>query len=131
MGTPTSTKMKAALIFLSIFVIAVSAQGGPPTATRRHHEMPNALRVLSQLPKLLKKPVKGDPINDCMTCYNDVQSAIDHCGNVSDDVNEILACVESVLATSADCIVCICDIIAILGGADSSACDPAKIVQLR
>ena len=89
------------------------------------------MNILAHLPKLLKKDVKGDPIKDCTTCYNDVMSAIDHCGNLSNDTNEIIACVESILATLADCIVCVCDILGILGGADSSACDPAKIMELR
>lgn len=57
-------------------------------------------------------------------------SAIDHCQGLNEgDTNEIMACVESILASSADCIVCICDILGILGGADVSACNPADKVM--
>merc|ERR1740122_791970 len=43
--------------------------------------------------------------------------------------HEILECVETVLVTSSDCLVCVCDVLGILGGADSSVCDPAKIAE--
>ena len=43
--------------------------------------------------------------------------------------HEILECVETVLVTSSNCLVCVCDVLGILGGADSSVCDPAKIVE--
>ncbi len=70
-------------------------------------------------------------LQDCTVCYNDVMSAIDHCSNLAGDTNEIMACVESIIATSADCLVCICDVLGIIGGADISACDPAKIEEAR
>jgi len=66
-----------------------------------------------------------------LKCYNDVLAAIEDCGNLGDDTNEILVCVETILATSADCLVCICDIIGIIGGVDSASCDPAKIQEIR
>ena len=63
------------------------------------------MEFMANLPRLLKKNTKGDPISDCTTCYNDILGAIESCGNVGDDTNEILLCVEAVLGTSADCVV--------------------------
>ena len=58
--------------------------------------------------------------------------AVDLCSGLGgEDTDAILKCVESVLESSADCLVCVCDILGILGGADASACDPAKIKKLK
>ena len=67
---------------------------------------------------------------DCTKCYNDVLSAIEDCTIDGQDTHEILVCVETVLETSADCLVCVCDVLGILGGVDASACDPAKLKEL-
>ena len=67
---------------------------------------------------------------DCTKCYNDILLAIEDC-SIDDtaSTHEILECVETVLVTSSECLVCVCDVLGILGGADSSVCDPAKIVE--
>ena len=67
--------------------------------------MPKSLELMANLPRLLKKNTKGDPITDCTKCYNDVLGAIESCGNLGDDTNAILVCVEAVIGTSADCVV--------------------------
>merc|ERR1711973_456176 len=119
--------MKGAFLILSALVVLASAQTPPKQHPK--HPMPRALKVLASLPKILKKDVKNDPITDCTKCYNDVLKAIEDCDVDGQDTHEILVCVETVLETSADCIVCICDVLGILGGADSSACDPTKIFE--
>jgi len=96
----------------------------------KQHPMPKALQFLASLPKILKKDTKADPITDCTKCYNDVLSAIEDCTIDGQDTHEILVCVETVLETSADCLVCVCDVLGILGGVDASACDPAKLKEL-
>ena len=45
------------------------------------------------------------------------------------NTHKILFCVKPVLSTTADCITCVCDVLGILGGADSSACDPSKMLE--
>merc|ERR1739844_759083 len=84
----------------------------------------------SACPKLMKKDIKNNPVTDCTKCYNDILLAIEDC-SIDDtaSTHEILECVETVLVTSSDCLVCVCDVLGILGGADSSVCDPAKIVE--
>merc|ERR1719273_1093908 len=69
--------------------------------------------------------------HDCTKCYNDILTAIEDCTIDGQDTHEILVCVETVLETSADCLVCVCDVLGILGGADASACDPAKLKELK
>ena len=67
---------------------------------------------------------------DCTKCYNDILLAIEDC-SIDDtaSTHEILECVETVLVTSSNCLLCVYDVLGILGGADSSVCDPAKIVE--
>merc|ERR1739846_37047 len=89
----------------------------------------SALVFLANLPKLLKKDLKNDPITDCTKCYNDILGAIEDCTIEGQETHEILVCVETVLETIADCVTCICDVLGILGGADSSACDPSKMLE--
>merc|ERR1711910_169325 len=105
--------MKGTFFILAALIFVASAQTPP----KRHpkHPMPRALQVLANLPKLLKKDLKNDPITDCTI--------------EGQETHEILVCVETVLSTTADCITCICDVLGILGGADSSACDPAKMLE--
>ena len=55
--------------------------------------------------------------------------AIEDCTIEGQETHEILVCVETVLETTADCVTCICDVLGILGGADSSACDPSKMLE--
>merc|ERR1712018_231759 len=74
-------------------------------------------------------PPKRHPKHDCTKCYNDVLAAIEDCTIDGQETHEILVCVETVLTTTADCITCVCDVLGILGGADSSACDPAKMLE--
>merc|ERR1712038_1220087 len=119
------TSMKATFFILATLAFAASAMFTPP----KQHPMPKALQFLATLPKILKKDTKADPITDCTKCYNDVLSAIEDCTIDGQDPHEILVCVGTVLETSADCLVCVCDVLGILGGADSSACDPAKIFE--
>merc|ERR1712088_603612 len=114
----TSIKMKTTLVFATLVAITLAI----PEPHHKHHEMPKSLQVLAKLPQLLKK-VKGDPIKDCTKCYSDIMNAIEDCGNEED----ILKCVEDVLMSASDCVHCICDILAIIGGGDASNCDPAEI----
>merc|ERR1712071_291687 len=104
--------------------------GLPMFTPPKQHPMPKALQVLASLPKLMKKDIKNNPVTDCTKCYNDILLAIEDC-SIDDtaSTHEILECVETVLVTSSDCLVCVCDVLGILGGADSSVCDPAKIVE--
>merc|ERR1712156_437498 len=119
--------MKGTFFILAALIFVASSQTPP----KRHpkHPMPRALQVLANLPKLLKKDLKNDPITDCTKCYNDVLAAIKDCTIDGQETHEILVCVETVLSTTADCITCVCDVLGILGGADSSACDPAKMLE--
>merc|ERR1712193_225829 len=119
------TSMKATFFILATLAFTASAMFTPP----KQRPMPKALQFLATLPKILKKDTKADPITDCTKCYNDVLSAIEDCTIDGQETHEILVCVETVLSTTADCITCICDVLGILGGADSSACDPAKMLE--
>merc|ERR1712241_1562522 len=121
------TSMKATFFILAALAISTSAMFTPP----KQHPMPKALQVLASLPKILKKDNKADPITDCTKCYNDILTAIEDCTIDGQDTHEILVCVETVLETSADCLVCVCDVLGILGGADASACDPSKLNELK
>merc|ERR1739844_483840 len=119
-------RMKATILIMATLAFTASAMFTPP----KQHQMPKALQVLASLPKLMKKDIKNDPIPDCTKCYNDILLAIEDC-SIDDtaSTHEILECVETVLVTSSECLVCVCDVLGILGGADSSVCDPAKIVE--
>merc|ERR1712141_142320 len=113
----TWVKMGTTLVFVTLVAITLAI----PEHHHKHHEMPKSLQVLAKLPQLLKK-VKGDPIKDCTKCYSDIMNAIEDCGNEED----ILKCVEDVLMSASDCVHCICDILAIIGG-DASNCESTKI----
>merc|ERR1712025_815680 len=115
----TSIKMKTTLVFVTLVAITLAAI---PEHHHKHHEMPKSLQVLAKLPQYLKK-VKGDPIKDCTKCYSDIMNAIEDCGNEED----ILKCVEDVLMSASDCVHCICDILAIIGGGDATNCESTKI----
>merc|ERR1712088_449847 len=119
------TSMKATFFILAALAFSASAMFTPP----KQHPMPKVLQVLASLPKILKKDNKADPITDCTKCYNDILTAIEDCTIDGQDTHEILVCVETVLETSADCLVCVCDVLGILGGADAAACDPAKMLE--
>merc|ERR1711997_1449377 len=106
------TSMKATFFILATLAFTASAMFTPP----KQHPMPKALQFFATLPKILKKDTKADPITDCTKCYNDVLSAIEDCTIDGQDTHEIL--------------VCVCDVLGILGGVDASACDPAKLKEL-
>merc|ERR1712018_878096 len=108
------SKMKTTLIFATLCALTL-ALPKESTSNKLKHPMPKPLDFLVRLPQLLKKNVKGNPVTDCTACYNDIMSAIEDC-NDSEDI----------LLASADCVDCICDILAIIGGGDASNCDPAE-----
>merc|ERR1719210_1431605 len=97
--------MKTALIFATLCALTL-ALPKESTSNKLKHPMP----------KPLKKDVKGNPVTDCTACYNDIMSAIEDCN----DSGDIIKCVEDILLASADCVDCICDILAIIGGGDAS-----------
>merc|ERR1712021_188450 len=95
-------RMKATILILAALAFTASAMFTPT----KQHQMPQALRVLASLPKLMKKDIKNNPITDCTKCYSDILLAIEDC-SIDDtaSTHEILECVETVLVTSSDCIV--------------------------
>ncbi|TRY78557.1 hypothetical protein TCAL_11694 [Tigriopus californicus] len=60
-------------------------------------------------------------IVDCATCAVDIDLAIKAC---NDDDNSTLLCVENILGTVSDCLVCICEIAGAIGNEPITGCDP-------
>ena len=58
---------------------------------------------------------------DCNACTADIKVAIDEC---TDGDGAALECVEDALDAVADCIICICEVAAIIGGVPIRGCDP-------
>merc|ERR1711992_476376 len=66
-----------------------------------------------------------DPIKDCEHCAEDIIKAIEDCSDIPpDDEHALLKCIEDALITTADCIECICEILATIVGADIAPCQP-------
>merc|ERR1711997_1263430 len=76
---------------------------------------------------LANQVFKQDPIQvtdidqDCGKCATDINTAIADCQHLETE-HEILQCAMDAMIASADCIQCVCEMIAAIAGIDSSHC---------
>ena len=62
-------------------------------------------------------------VQDCLSCAGDISKAVEDCADIPpDDEHALLQCIEDALVSAADCIVCICDILASIYGMDLEPC---------
>jgi len=66
---------------------------------------------------------EAGPTRDCLSCAGDISKAVEDCADIPpDDEHALLQCIEDALVSAADCIVCICDILASIYGMDLEPC---------
>ena len=59
---------------------------------------------------------------DCLQCAEDFNEAVTECQNQEE--TSTLECIEYVLNTFSDCLLCLCELIGTIGGVDIDGCDP-------
>merc|ERR1712150_83444 len=66
---------------------------------------------------------EAGPTRDCLACATDISKAVEDCADIPpDDEHALLKCIEDALESAADCIVCICDILATIYDMDLEPC---------
>merc|ERR1712018_839370 len=66
---------------------------------------------------------EAGPTRDCLACAGDISKAVEDCEDIPpEDEHALLKCIEDALEAAADCIECICEILASIYVMDLEPC---------